>query len=86
MSKRKLCPDLTVAQLLLIWILLALGKERVPYLKLAKSREQSIPAVAAKAEVASGLVILFLRPANWGHRRDPSLLRALDHRPLRWAC
>lgn len=86
-SKRKLCPDLfTVAQLLLIWVLLALGKERFPYLKLARSREQSTPAVAAKAEVACGLVILFLRPDNWGHRRDPSLLRALDDRPLTWAC
>lgn len=36
---------------------MSLGKESVPYLKLARPKDQSTLAAAAKAEVASGLVI-----------------------------
>lgn len=49
---------------LFIWELLALRKEKVPYLKLVRSRDQSTPAVASKAEVASNLVIF----VSWASR------------------
>lgn len=50
------CPHLlTVAWLLLTWVFLALGKERVHYLKLPSPMVQSTPAAEVKEKVVSGL-------------------------------